>query len=245
MDTATASTPPATTSAAMSATSADPSPASSATPAASGATAPGPDHFLDLRAWARDHCGLGCPVRDEAYLCALSALTHRVLKFGWEPAIERLSARDCLNCTRMVGGKAAAFFLDLAFTRALIENDEPVVRRLLASPFIPPARAWMTIVARSIFAGDDAAAEHADFLAEQQCEHLSIATLLICRHFPRLIETQHLLDCPDDTWPRLRAEIALLLLRERPQTRDLVRRYLRVRPDVRFSVDPARWPDGV
>lgn len=185
------------------------------------------------------NCGTGEPVRDEAYRAGLSALVHRLLKFGFEETLNRLTASDCLNCCLMCGGHAAEFFLRTAFTRALIEDDRKIVDRLLQTPFIPESRLWLARLMASVQGDQKALEEGAQWLESMDGEERAIASLIIGRIFPQFPEMEWLTACPT-TYPRLAAEMALLLLKL-PERRGVVMNYLRDHPAVRFSVDDARW----
>lgn len=216
---------------------------SASTPATAVSTptpvAPSADPFLALLPWIREHCGLGDDVRDESYRCALAAVVHRVLKFGHEETINLLSARDCMNCCLMCGGTVAEMFLRTAFTRALIEDDRPIVDRLLHTPFVPEARLWLAKLMASVQGDEKALEDGAHWMGSMGGEERAIASLIIGRIFPQLPEVEWLHSCPIEH-PRLAAEIALLLLKM-PVRKGVVMAYLREHPEVRFAVDDERW----
>ncbi len=178
-------------------------------------------------------------MRDEAYRCGLSAVVHRILKFGYEETLNRFTARDCLNCCLMCGGAVAEFFLRTAFTRALIEDDRPVVDRLLNTPFIPESRLWLAKLMAAVQGDERAMRDGAEWMEAMGGEERALASLLIGRIYPHFPEIVWLHDCPT-TYPRLAAEIALLLLKL-PERKGVVMSYLREHPEVRFSVDDWRW----
>jgi hypothetical protein len=197
----------------------------------------------ELRQWVLTECSLGDSVRDDAYRCALSAIVHRVMKFGFEPTLNLLTARDALNCVLMAGGEGAEFFIRLAFVRALIEDDRAVVQRLLDTPFIPECRQFISNIMHGLTDGEDALAKAAAWIDTLQGEELSVACLVIGRHVPAVIDIEWLMQCPEAN-PRLGAEMALLLLRqERYET--VVKAWVRARPKVRYAVDSDRWPTGI
>ena len=198
-----------------------------------------PDPFLALLPWITEHAGTGDPVRDEAYRCGLSAIVHRVLKFGCEASLNLLTARDCLNCCLLCGSHIAEFFLRLAFTRALIEDDQAIVGRLLQTPFLPESRVWLAKLMASVQGDEKAVAEGAAWLETLSGEELAIASLVVGRIMPELRQSEWLLACPL-TYPRLPAELALLLLQDK-QYEPIVRQYLRDHPEVRYAVDDRRW----
>ncbi len=204
------------------------------------AVAASPDPFVALQPWIRERCGLGDDVRDESYRCALSAVVHRVLKFGHEEALNHLSARDCMNCCLMCGGHAAELFLRTAFTRALIEDDRMIVDRVLATPFIPESRLWLAKLMAALQGDEVAMKDGAAWLESMDGEERALASLVIGRVYPQLAEIEWLHACPT-TYPRLAAEIALLLLRL-PERKSAVLAYLRAHPAVKFAVDDERWP---
>ncbi len=206
---------------------------------AGAAATPTADPYLALLPWIQATCGLGDPVRDDAYRCGLSAIVHRLLKFGFEESLNRLNARDCLNCCLLCGGQLAEFFLRTAFTRALIEDDQPIVSKILQTPFIPESRAWLARIAAGLTGDDKALAEAAAWLDTVDGEERAIATLLIGRVYPHFAQTEWLAMCPTE-YPRLAAEMALLLLRQ-PEYDTVVKAYLREHPEVRYAIDDERW----
>lgn len=201
------------------------------------------DPFQELVAWIYANITLGDPVQDEAYRAGLSAVVHRVLKFGYEETLNRLSARDCLSCCLMCGGLTADFFMRLAFTRALIEDDRVVVQRILQSPFLPESRLWLAKLIAAVQGDEKALSEGAQWLETMDGEERAIASLLIGRIHPHFAQTEWLMACPT-SYPRLPAEIALLLLRN-DQYVSVVKQYLRDHPEVRFAIDDERWPTPV
>lgn len=203
------------------------------------ASATAADPYPILVAWINEHCTLGDPVRDEAHRCGLSAIVHRLLKFGFEDSVNRLSARDCLACCLMCGGFTAEFFIRTAFTRALIEDDREVVERILQTPFIPESRLWLAKLMAAVQGDQKELEGAAAWMEAMPPEERAVASLCIGRIFPTLIEAEWLQACPT-TYPRLAGEMALLILRDR-QYVAVVRAYLRDHPEVRFSVDDERW----
>ena len=193
----------------------------------------------ELRQWVLSECSLGDSVRDDAYRCALSAIVHRVMKWGFEPTLNVLTARDCMNCILMAGGEGCEMFMRLAFTRALIEDDRAVVQRLLDSPFVPESRAFVSQIMHGLTDGEDALAKAAAWIDTLRGEELSVACLVIGRHVPAVIAPEWLEGCPENN-PRLCAEMALLLLRQE-RFEALVKNYVRARPRVRYAVDSDRW----
>ncbi len=202
----------------------------------------------ELRVWITEHCSLGDSVRDESYRCALSALVHRVMKWGFEPTLNLLTARDAMNCVLMAGGEGCEFFLRLAFVRGLIEDDRVVVQRLQLLPFIPECRVYLSIIIKALTGDEDALFAAAHWMETLEGEELSIACLVIGRQVPALIDLEWLTKCPV-TNPRLQAEMCLLLLgrdtQYGPQYEAVVKQYIRDRPHVRYAVDTDRWPKGI
>lgn len=203
-------------------------------------TQPISDPFRELLPWIVEHCSLGDSVRDECYRCGLSAIVHRVLKFGYEEALNRLSARDCLSCCLMCGGIVAEFFLRMAFTRALVEDDQLVVSRIAQTPFIPESRLWLAKLAKALQGSQEEVEEGALWVETMDGEERAIASLLIGRIYQDFTSLEWLTACPL-TYPRLAAEIALLLLARSKDHDAVIIRYLRDHPEVRHSVDDQRW----
>lgn len=197
----------------------------------------------ELRVWITNECSLGESVRDDSYRCAMSAIVHRVMKWGWEPTLNLLTARDCMNCILMAGGEGAEFFMRLAFTRGLVEDDRAVVQRLIDTPFIPECRAFVSQIMHSLSGGEEAMREGAVWMETLQGEELSIACLIIGRQVPAVLCIEWLMQCPAEN-PRLCAEMALLLLRGEGYEA-AVKAYVRERPKVRYAIDSERWPQGL
>lgn len=193
----------------------------------------------ELREWVTKECSLGDSVRDDAYRCALSATVHRVVKWGWEPSLNLLTARDALNCVLMAGGEGAEMYMRIAFTRGLIEDDRAVVQKLLDLPFVPESRLFVSKIMHGLTDGDAALAEAAAWIDTLRGEELSVACLVIGRHVPDVIAPEWLEACPENN-PRLCAEMALLLMRQE-RFDALAKAYVRARPKVRYAVDSDRW----
>ncbi len=194
----------------------------------------------ELRVWITEHCSLGDSVRDDAYRCALSALVHRVVKWGFEPTLNLLTARDAMNCVLMAGGEGCEFFLRMAFVRGLIEDDRAVVQRLLLTPFIPENRAFLLVIVNALSGDEDALFKAAHWMETLEGEELSIACLVLGRQVPELIDIDWLAKVPEDS-PRLQAAMALLMLRDE-KYETVVKNFIRARPKVRFAIDTDRWP---
>lgn len=193
----------------------------------------------ELRVWILKECSLGEHVRDESYRCSISAIVHRVMKWGWEPTLNAMSARDLMTCILMAGGEGAEFFMRCAFTRGLIEDDRVVVQRLLDTPFIPECRLFLSKIVHALTDGPDAMAEGARWMETLHGEELSIACLVVGRHVPGVVDPEWLTGCPEAN-PRLCAEVALLLLKQ-DRFEAVVKNYVRARPKVRYAVDQDRW----
>lgn len=191
------------------------------------------DDFLKLREWIHENCGTGCPVRDESYRNAIGAAVHRILKFGWEPTVNLWSARDCLNAALIAGGEPAGCFLRTAFTRAIIEDDGEVLKRLLESPFIPESRLWFIKLFNALSGDEQHLIEAAQWLETVSGEELAIASLIIGRMHPQLAELQWLEKCPKEN-PRVAGEICKILLKNKAY-KNLVGAYLRAHPEVELA----------
>lgn len=194
---------------------------------------PDPDPYLDLQAWIRTHCSLGDPVRDEAYRCGLSAVVHRIIKWGFEETLNTLSARDCMTCCLLVGAEVAEMFLRTAFTRAIVEDDLVVLQRLMKSPFIPQSRAWLVKLGTLMGGDEEALKEGARWVETMRGEELILASILMARAAPQIADIAWL-DQAADVPPAVAASLCRELMKqERFQT--VVRNWVRTRPAVRYA----------
>lgn len=198
------------------------------------------DPYLELQAWIRGTCSLGDQVRDEAYRCGISAVVHRLIKWGWDESINYLNARDCLTACLMCGGEFAEMFLRAAFTRAIIEDDREVLQKLQTTPFIPQSRFWLAKLAQGVRGESvEALMDCAKWMQEMQGEELMLASILIARSRPDLADIGWL-EKADEVPPRTAAALCLELVK-RPEWQKVVKDWVRARPAVRYSVEDERW----
>lgn len=201
--------------------------------------APAVDPFIELRQWITENAGLGDPVRDEAYRCALSALVHRWIKWGFDEALNTLSARDCLNCCLLCGTEFAEMFLRLSFTRAIIEDDRVVLQRLMLTPYIPQSRFWLAKLGECLKGDEKALRECALWIEGMPAEEKLLASILLCRAAPMLADPAWL-EQADAVPPAVGAALCKELLKQE-RFEAVVKKWVRERPAVRYSCDPEAW----
>lgn len=174
-----------------------------------------------LRKWINEQCGTGHPARDAAYRSALSAFVHRFIKYGPEPRMDDMSARDILNMAIMQQSDIAGFLLRTAFTRAIIENDIDLVNELCKYTFFhlaEPIAFYKSIVGMILKAADEGklSAKQAELEVESRLSQpdKSIGRLLIARSYPMQMKREWLTEAPLDH-PRLCAELLAILFQQR------------------------------
>lgn len=201
--------------------------------------APAVDPFIELRAWITANAGLGDQVRDEAYRCALSSLVHRWLKWGFDDALNALTAKDCLNCCLLCGSEFAEMFLRLSFTRAIIEDDRVVLQRLMLTPYIPQSRLWLAKLSRCVNGDEKGLMEGAQWLETMEPEEKLLASILLARVAPALADIAWL-DQAAGASPEIGAALCKELLKQE-RFEAVVKAWVRERPAVRYSCDPEAW----
>jgi hypothetical protein len=97
----------------------------------------------EFRQWIHEFTRSKSIVREEAIRTSLSALLHRLNKFGDEWLIETLSARELLRLVLFTTNKAAHLFLSAAFTRAIIAEDQDFIEGLSKFSIIEEQKAWL------------------------------------------------------------------------------------------------------
>jgi hypothetical protein len=165
-----------------------------------------------------ENCGTGNIARDAAYRSALSAFVHRFIKYGPEPRLDDMTARDLLNMTVMQNNDVSMLLMKTAFTRAIIENDLDVVNWFCGHAFILEQVAWYKSVIRMIIRAADEGRLSAK-IAEQEVSKLaqpdkSVGRLLIARSYPMQMQRAWLEEAPLDQ-PRLCAELLAILFQQR------------------------------
>lgn len=142
------------------------------------------EHFRDLRQWIKERCGAGHDIRQSAYLMALSANVHRLIKYGPDQTLNHLTCRDLLNLLFFANGEMAEWIMRTAFTRALIEDDREVFEHLAQCIFMPEVRAWYWKLVQGILGKAENPAEMTTWFEQMPPEEKSLARLMVARCFP-------------------------------------------------------------
>lgn len=170
--------------------------------------------FTELRKWVAQHCAAGHPVRHQHYHMALTAIVHRLVKFGPDETLNELDCRDLLNLLFFLNGQNAEWVMRTAFTRAIIDDDKEVVDMFLNTKFIPECREWYNKLCAGIIGVSDDPEQLTTWVDTLQPEEKSVARLLVCRVFPDTATYCWLDDVPAEQ-PRLAFKLAEVISRKR------------------------------
>jgi len=198
-----------------------------ATPQATPQTTPQTtEGFRRLRTWITTQ-GLqsadpGQAIRDEFQRTALSATVRRLYFFGVESSLARYGARDLLQFQLIISGDFAAYFARITWSRAVVEDDGPVLQALADSGMVDEQVAWTTDLPTT-----------ADGL---EGEELHVWRLLQCRRDPRVFTVDWLWAIPESL-PRVGAAVVLAVLPQRPDCAQSIGQWLQRRPDALASVE--------
>ncbi len=180
-----------------------------------------------LRRWIVDQGATaadpGQRIRDEFQRSALSATLRRLIFFGLEGSLNRYTAGELLQFQLMVAGDFADYLAKVTWTRAVVEDDRPVLQALADSRMVDDQVAWtLSITADlSAYAG----------------EELHVARLIRARCAPAEVAPDWLWDVPESL-PRLGAALAQALLQGRSDLAAGVATWLHRRPDALASTEP-------
>ncbi len=188
--------------------------------------------YVQLREWIAANLKDPDPIRDSSYKMALSAIVHRLIKWGPDDSLNNLTSRDLCNLLVYVNGPVAEWVIRLAFSRSLIEGNDYITNRLMATTLMAEVRAWYDKLCASLIGEASDPQEATKWMDSMQGEELSIARLVCARIFPDLAHSSWLHDLPDV--PRLQAEMCVLL-RRIPEYQSIVRNYLAERPWVKWE----------
>ncbi len=142
--------------------------------------------IIALRRWAaplydRD------PVRDAIIWTARAAAVRRMVGVGVGSELEHYEARDILQVALcVVSPEVTRSLARIAFTLALIEDDQEVVDGILASGVLPDCAAWLALVGQAHLAEAEALVEPAPDAQAQQRDpmQLAVTRLLLARRLP-------------------------------------------------------------
>ena len=184
------------------------------------------DGLRRLRSWITAQ-GLqsidpGQAIRDEFQRTALSATVRRLFFFGVESSLTRYSARELLQFQLIISGDFSVYFARITWSRAVVEDDGPVLQALADSGMVDEQVAWTTDLPAT-----------ADGL---QGEELHVWRLLQCRRDPRAFQVDWLWAIPESL-PRVGAALVLTVLPQRPDCAQSIGQWLQRRPDALASVE--------
>jgi hypothetical protein len=202
------------------------------------------EHFARLRAWTAEKCADPDPVRRAAVHMALSAIAHRMMKYGPDESLNACSSRELMVLLLFLNGPLAEYVMRVAYFRSIIEGEHTIYEQFNSALFIPECRAWYWTIAEAVMARAPDPEAVTVWLENMRGEEKSVARLVIARCYPDVAHIDWLADVPDQTQPqnaRLAAELCHVLL-TKPSYVPLVKNYLRTHPHVRYAVPEDRWP---
>jgi hypothetical protein len=189
------------------------------------------EYFNDLRQWVVQHCGAGHPVRQAGYQMSLTAIVHRLIKFGPDETINHLTGRDLLNLLIYTNGEIAEWLMRAAFTRALIEDDREVFEYLANTIFMPECRLWYWKIVEGLAGLSPDPAALTKWIEELPPAEKALARLLIARVYPDTAHVSWLDEVPEDS-PAIAYQLAIILSLKK-DCRNVAERFLREHPLVR------------
>jgi hypothetical protein len=201
------------------------------------------EHFAALRGWLTANCLDQNQVRRGSYSMAMSAIGHRLLKYGPDESLNNLTSRDLMALLIYSNGAMAEWLMRIAYFRAIIEGEHAIYEHFNETLFIPECRAWYWTIAEAMMARSPDPEAMGVWLENMQGEEKSTARLIIARVFPDTAHIDWLSDLPDTRsapMARLGAELAIIL-QQKKEYRPLVQRFLREHPHVRYAVQEHRW----
>jgi hypothetical protein len=201
------------------------------------------EHFTALRAWVAEHCLDPHPVRRSAYQMAMSAICHRLIKYGPDEVLNGLSSRDLMCLLIYINGQVAEYVMRTAYFRAIVEGEHDIYEHFNQTLFIPECRAWYWTIAEAMMARSPDPEAVTAWLENMSPEEKATARLIIARVYPDTAHIDWLGQVPDPEKPpmaRLAAELALIL-KQKKEYLSVLKTYLREHPHVRFAVPDERW----
>lgn len=196
------------------------------------------EHFVKLRSWVVEHCFDTNPVRKSAYTMSLSAIAHRLLKYGPDESLNTLTSRDLMCLLIYTNGLMAEWLMRIAYFRAIIEGEHEIYEYFNTTLFIAECRAWYWQLVEAIMGRAPNPAAVTIWLADMRGEELAVARLIISRVYPDLADISWLNDISDMTTvsgARLAAELCSILLTKKDY-KAAVERFLREHPHVRYAI---------
>ncbi len=201
------------------------------------------EHFNALRAWITANCLDKDPVRKGSYSMAMSAISHRLIKYGPDESLNNLTSNDLMALLMYLNGAVAEYVMRLAYFRSIIEGEHAIYEHMNTTLFIPECRAWYWTIAEAMMGKAPDPEAMTVWLENMTGEEKGTARLIIARVFPDTAHIDWLSEINETkTAPmaRLAAELALIL-KEKKAYHDVLKMYLRQRPHVRYAVGEQRW----
>ncbi len=200
--------------------------------------------YNTLRTWIVANCADPNPVRSAAYSMAMSATAHRLLKYGPDATLSSMTARDLMNLLMYLNGPLAEYIMRTAYFRAIIEGQHAIYEHMNTTLFIPECRAWYWTIVEAMLGKAPDPEQVTVWLENMTGEEKQTARLIIARVYPDTAHIDWLQDAVDTTQPpmaRLMAELCIVLA-SKPTYVDLVKKYLREHPHVRYAVPEGTLP---
>ncbi len=194
--------------------------------------------FAKLRAWINEHCFDKDPVRKSSYVMALSAVAHRLLKYGPDETMNSLSSRDLMCLLIYTNGLMAEYLMRTAYFRAIIEGQHDIYEYMNTTMFIAECRAWYWQIAEAVMGRAPDPVAVGVWLENMKGEELAVARLIISRIYPDLAHISWLDDISDTTsvqGARAAAELCSIMLQKKDY-KAAVERFLREHPHVRHAI---------
>ncbi len=187
--------------------------------------------FNELRRWVLEKLGTGDSIRQAAYQMSLTAIVHRLVKFGPDETLNHLTARDLMYLLLYTNGEIAEWIMRAAFTRALVDDDRFVYEHLASLPFMPECTSWYWSIIQGILGQSPDPDALTKWVESLPMEEKSLARLLIARVYPDTAHMSWLTEVPDDC-PFIAYQLARIVsLKE--DCRNAAENFVRDRPLVR------------
>lgn len=162
---------------------------------------------------------------------SLTAVVHRLIKYGPDDTLNHLTARDLLNLLFFTNGELAEWIMRAAFTRALIEDDREVYERLAQGPLIIECVAWYWKLVQGICGATPNPQELTEWVDQLPIEEKSLARLMVARVYPDTVHMDWLFDVPDHC-PAIAFQLARIAALKTERI-SAVEAFVRERPLVR------------
>ena len=201
------------------------------------------EHFAALRSWVSAHCLDPDPIRRSVFQMSMSAIAHRLMKYGPDEVLNGLTSRDLMCLLIYNNGPLAEYLMRAAYFRAIIEGQHDIYEHMNTTLFIPECRAWYWTIAEAMMARSPNPEAITVWLENMTGEEKATARLIIARVYPDTAHIDWLSEVPDTTkapMARLAAELGVILSQKK-EYKTVLKTYLREHPHVRYAVSEANW----